>query len=146
MSCSCCNNTSTKKERMKCTECGQNCFPVSRQTMLHQIRFPDNQNMTEDDYSFCANHDCSVGYFSTSAIIPKVQLRAFQLDQPVMLCHCFDISEKAYRTAMADGTAESIKAFVVQQTKEKLCACESRNPSGRCCLVNFSQMEKEHRG
>jgi len=49
-----------------------------------------------------------------------------------------------YRRALAEGTAEAIKAFVVQQTKEKLCACESRNPSGRCCLADFKRMEKAH--
>jgi len=60
-----------------------------------------------------------------------------------MLCHCFDIAESTYRNALADGTAEATKAFVVQQTKDGLCACESRNPSGRCCLASFRPMEKE---
>jgi len=61
-----------------------------------------------------------------------------------MLCYCFDISEAAYRIALADGMAKAMKAFVVQQTKEGLCACESRNTSGRCCLADFRQMEKDH--
>lgn len=141
MACSCCN---TKKERTNCPECGQNCFPVSRQTMLHQIQFPENQNIVENDYTFCTNRDCSVGYFSPFHVILKTGLRAFQSNRSTMLCHCFDIDESAYRTALDDGRAELIKAFVVQQTKEKLCACESRNPSGRCCLVNFRKMEKDH--
>jgi len=45
---------------------------------------------------------------------------------------------------VADGTAKAMKAFVVQQTKEGLCACEARNTSGRCCLADFRQMEKDH--
>jgi len=143
MSCSCCNTT-TKKGRLSCPTCGQNCFPVSPQTMLHQLQFPENQRLAEGDYAFCANRDCSTGYFSPSAMIPKAQLRAFQPGQTAMLCHCFDISEAVYRTALDDGTAESIKQFVVQQTKQKLCTCESRNPSGRCCLGKFKEMEQEH--
>lgn len=112
--------------------------------MLHQIQFPDNQGIGENDDAFCSNQDCDIGYFSASGIIPKSRLRAFRPGQQAMLCHCFDISKPAYRTALLDGTAAEIKAFVVQQTKDGLCACESRNPSGRCCLAGFRQMEKAH--
>jgi len=143
MACSCCN-ASTKKVRTNCPKCGQNCFPVSRQTMLHQIQFPDNQSFAKGDYTFCSNRGCSVGYFSPFHVIPKNSLRAFQSNHPAMLCHCFDIDESVYLSALDDGRAEFIKAFVVQQTKDKLCSCESRNPSGRCCLANFRQMEKAH--
>jgi len=143
MSCSCCN-TDTKKGRLVCSGCGKNAFSVSRQTMLHQVQSPDNQNMVEGDYAFCANRDCNTGYFSASDMIPKTSLRAFQSNQDAMLCHCFDISEADYRTALEASSFEAIKAFVVQQTKDKLCACESRNPSGRCCLVSFKQMEKAY--
>jgi len=112
--------------------------------MLHQVQFPVNQNLIEGDYAFCANRDCMAGYFSPSAMIPKSQLRAFQPDQTAMLCHCFDISEAVYRIALGDGTAENIKDFVVRQTKQKLCVCESTNPSGHCCLASFVRMEKAH--
>jgi len=112
--------------------------------MLQQVQFPVNQSITENDYAFCSNRDCITGYFSASDIIPKSGLRAFQPNLDAMLCHCFDISESVYRAALANGSAEAMKAFVVQQTKDGLCACESRNPSGRCCLASFRQMEKAH--
>jgi len=112
--------------------------------MLHQIQFPDNQSIPEGDYALCVNRDCATGYFSASTIIPKSTLRAFQAGDEAMLCYCFDISESTYRSALGDGTAEAMKAFVVQQTKEGLCACESRNPSGRCCLASFRKMEKAY--
>jgi len=112
--------------------------------MLHQVQFPNNQSLPAGDYGFCSNKGCTTGYFSSSTVIPKTQLRAFQSGQQPMLCHCFDISESSYRAALTDGTAQGMKAFVVQQTKEKLCACEARNPSGRCCLASFRAMEKAH--
>jgi len=111
--------------------------------MLHHIQSPLNQQIVDDDYVFCANRSCDIGYFSTSDSIAKAQLRAFHAGQQAMLCYCFDISEAVYRAALGDGTAAAIKAFVVAQTKEGLCACESRNPSGRCCLAAFKRMEKE---
>jgi len=112
--------------------------------MLHQVQFPDNQGIAEGDYAFCTNCDCDTGYFSALNMIPKTLLRAFHVNQHAMLCHCFDVSESDYRTALADGNAKVIKGFVVQQTKDKLCACESRNPSGHCCLASFKQMEKDY--
>ncbi len=143
MTCSCCASK-PKQGRAVCPDCGLPAFPVSRQTMLHQLQFPDNQSIADGDYAFCSNRDCQAGYFSSSDTIAKKRMRALQPGQEVMLCHCFDISEAVYQAALDDGTAKSIKAFVVQQTKEKLCACESRNPSGRCCLASFKQMEKAH--
>jgi len=53
--------------------------------MLHQIQFPGNQAIAEDDYAFCANRDCNSGYFSASDTIPKTRLRAFQFGQQAML-------------------------------------------------------------
>jgi len=110
--------------------------------MLHQVQFPDNRSMPDGDYRFCADKACTVGYFSPTTVIPKAQLRAFQAGQTAMLCHCFDISEASYRAALENGEAQAIKDFVVRQTKEHLCACEARNPSGRCCLAGFQQLGK----
>jgi len=36
--------------------------------------------------------------------------------------------------ALADP---GIRDFVVAQTRLGLCACDTRNPSGRCCLIDF---------
>ena len=143
---SCCCDAKPKKGRSDCPECGQNPLPVSRQTMLHQIQFPDNQHIPEGDYAFCANNGCPVAYFSNHNMIQKEKLRAFQPNQTAMLCYCFDVSKSAYRKALKSNVSGEIKAFIVQQTKDKLCACEFWNPSGRCCLVDFKRMEDEYAG
>ena len=141
MACSCCA-ASTVASRSVCPTCGGSGVGVSRQTLLHQVPFPDNQSLADEAYAYCADPDCPTGYFFAADTIPKQRLRAFR-DGRAMLCHCFDISRESYRVALADGTAAQIKAFVVRQTKERLCACESRNPSGRCCLADFRRMEHE---
>ncbi len=138
---SCCSETHPSK-RHDCPECGKSCLPVKMQTIFHQVVFPDNQNTPEGDYAFCPNHECLTGYFSASEIIPKSKLHAFENGRQALLCHCFDVSQPAYRAAIQSSTHEAIKAFVVQQTKVGNCACEARNPSGRCCLADFARMEK----
>ena len=143
MSC-CSSNSTSKKMRKDCPECGESCLSVALQTMLLHVQFPGNQHITEEDYFFCPSMQCNAGYFSSSVIIPKQQLRAFKPHQQNMLCYCFDISELQYRSALEAGTSDPIKAFVVEQTKSGTCACETRNPSGRCCLAAFKRLEKNY--
>ena len=47
-----------------------------------------------------------------------------------MICYCFGVTKAA-------ATNPSIKEFVVKKTKENICECITRNPSGRCCLKDF---------
>jgi hypothetical protein len=107
---------------------------------LGAIQFPGNQHIGAGEYWFCANLKCGVGYFSASNTITKDKLRAFQQvsdGYETLLCHCFDISRAGYLSALSSEEHEPINSFVIQQTKQGVCACEIRNPSGRCCLVNF---------
>ena len=47
-----------------------------------------------------------------------------------LICYCFGVSKKA-------SLSQDIKEFVIKNTKDKVCACSTRNPSGRCCLKDF---------
>ena len=114
-------------------------------TLFHNVIFPENQKIEEDDYYYCSSVNCKTGYFSTSGnTIPKQHLRARQDIQKGWLCYCYDISESDYLKALHSKSAESIKTYVIQQTKSGSCACEVRNPSGQCCLAKFKQLEKEY--
>jgi len=113
------------------------------QTLLHHVRFPENQSLLNEHYFYCANEGCEAVYFSENHHVARDIVR-----KPTahMLCYCFDISQSAYRAALHADMGEPIKNFVVQQTQAGLCACASRNPSGRCCLADFRQIEKSHAG
>ena len=51
--------------------------------------------------------------------------------EQAIICYCFGVTkDEAYRYP-------DIKTFVIEQTKKKICACESMNPSGKCCLKDF---------
>jgi len=47
-----------------------------------------------------------------------------------LICYCFGITKAA-------SSSQNIKEFVIKSTKDKICACLMRNPSGRCCLKDF---------
>ncbi|MGH9333838.1 MAG: putative iron-sulfur cluster-binding metallochaperone, partial [Vicinamibacteria bacterium] len=84
------------------------------------------------EYRFCASPECEVVYFTDAIFFgcADVRVPVLQKQQPGdrTVCYCFDIDEREM-----DAAAESrIRAHV----SAKRCACETRNPEGRCCLPN----------
>ena len=47
------------------------------------------------------------------------------------LCYCFGVTLGDYQADPA------VKDYVTAQTKAGECACDTRNPSGKCCLKDF---------
>ena len=140
---SCCSKRSAKAEQI-CPGCGSACMGVAMLTLYHQVRFPENQRLAYDSYYFCPSKQCPIAYFSVAGkIVPKHQLRTFQEIQNEKLCYCFDIYTNQYLFAITANHGESAKNFVIQRTKSGECACEIRNPSGQCCLVNFKRLENK---
>lgn len=139
----CCANGSLKIAQAGCPRCGTVGKAVGMRTLYHQVRFPENQQIVPGSYYFCPAKQCSIGYFSsTEDSIPQSYLTTYQAIQKDRLCYCFDIDTEAYLLALRISRADSIKEFVVQRTKAGDCACECRNPSGRCCLAEFKRLEK----
>ena len=54
-------------------------------------------------------------------------------DKDAAICYCFGVTKALV------SLDKNIKHFITQQTKESLCSCETRNPSGRCCLKDFPE-------
>lgn len=135
----CCGNSqpeSTGPARHKCPVNGREYAEVSLATILHHLRQPWLANLKQQRYFFCQDPDCDVVYFGEDDVL----VRQSELRTPVgikshqgnaTLCYCFGVSRED-----AEGDPE-IRDFVIRQTREKNCACESRNPSGRCCLKDF---------
>jgi hypothetical protein len=58
-------------------------------------------------------------------------------DRDRTLCYCFDVTESTVLEELERTGKSQSKAFVMEQVKQKQCACEIRNPSGKCCLKDF---------
>ena len=137
----CCSNKLSKVQTSPCPQCGYSSKRVTTKTLLHHIVFPDNLDIPIDDYYFCADISCKVGYFGSSMIFPKKKLIAWaELDQD-LLCYCFNILSSDY---LLSKNPELIKNFVIQKTQAGLCACEIKNPSGQCCLAEFKALDKQN--
>jgi hypothetical protein len=52
-------------------------------------------------------------------------------DKNAAICYCFGITKALARLD------ETIKSFVIKQTKQSNCSCKTSNPSGHCRLKDF---------
>lgn len=119
-----------------CPLCGGEGVGVTRQTLLHHLAQPWQWQGTGQQYYFCDSSGCEVVYFTDGGVIIRTQeLRTVvgvkETAPGALLCYCFGVSR-------ADAAADpAAREFIVQQTRAGLCACTTRNPSGRCCLKDI---------
>lgn len=112
---------------------------VAYRTVIHHLQKPWQWKDKTQNYYFCDDPDCDVVYFGDDdSTIEKNRLRTAvgvkdQSDEST-ICYCFGVSKVE---AILD---QHIKDYVIDQTKEQMCDCEIRNPSGKCCLKDFSKI------
>jgi hypothetical protein len=102
--------------------------------MLQHLETPWLHSLAAKPHFYCGNCDCEVIYFALNGKRYKITEMRPETREAMangMICYCYGINDA---TALSDPSA---KAFVIDQTRNKACACESRNPSGRCCLKDF---------
>ncbi len=144
---SCCSSNSVEvrtdaRQAAQCPCCGTSAKPVGKATLMHQVVAPLNQQLPPDTFFFCSAHGCETVYFSNAgAVIKTAQVRSEVGQKSTksdrVLCYCFDVSHFRVMREIATTGFSTSKAFVVEQTKLKNCACDTRNPSGKCCLKEF---------
>lgn len=133
--CSALNNTSRKH---RCPVNNKPYSTVSMTTVLHHLSKPWEWLTKSESYYFCDDPACDVVYFGNDdSLIYKSQLRTSvglkEESSDSLVCYCFGLT---VNDTKSNSTA---KHFVITQTKNKTCACEVRNPSGKCCLKDFPQ-------
>lgn len=135
----CCSSSSCStphKKKHRCPENGVEYQAVSSKTIAHHIAQPWEWDDRGHAYYFCEDPDCDVAYYSdddqiilTSELRTKIGTKSSSDDG--LICYCFGVSKADVRKN------PSIKDYVVEQTKQKICSCDTSNPSGRCCLKDF---------
>ncbi len=139
---SCCSTSSESKnnKRHTCPANGKEYLQVSLSTVLQHVKKPwqiDHNKLIEQSYYFCSDPDCDVVYFAENDVmLNKSELRTLVgIKEPnndeALSCYCFDVTHAEARKD------PEIKQYVINKTKNKQCACESQNPSGKCCLKDF---------
>ena len=143
---SCCSSSSNTEipKRHTCPENSKEYISVPFQTLFLHLKKPWDfkfKNLKEQGYYFCSDPNCDVVYFGEdNAAIYKTELRSLVgVKEPkndnALSCYCFDITHSEARNNT------SIRDYVIENTKNGSCSCESLNPSGRCCLKDFPKAD-----
>ena len=121
--------------RAGCPSCGQQGRRVERATVGALARLEvEAPRLAAKHSRFCETRTCPVVYFSAQGVVierDEVRVAVHQKDDgpDVPLCYCFD-----YTRARLAREREGALAFVSAEVKARRCACDVKNPSGRCCL------------
>ena len=138
--CSSSRSDTNHPKKHRCPVNGREYSEVSVRTIAHHVKDAWIWQPTGHRYFFCDDPACDVVYFGDDgSTILKSQLRTpvgiKESSEASLLCYCFGVTK-------ADFSANpATKDFVVAQTKAGQCSCDTRNPSGRCCLKDFHKSE-----
>lgn len=132
----------------KCASCAGVSRFVKKQTMLLMLKPELFDEIGDVQYYFCASPDCEIVYFPESEGICfykndlRVRVGVKEEQDPKPLCYCFGFDESDFRDEIKATGQPTISARIVKMVKAGMCACDTRNPSGACCLGDITKTVK----
>lgn len=146
----CCDSSecATQKSGV-CPVCGEKGKGVDRITPENLLAAKQAVRLKEIDYYFCPTHSCEVVYFSQEGAQyftkkdVKTRVGLKETDDPIPVCYCFDFTrDKIFDEIRQTGTSNA-STYITEKVQAGECACEIKNPSGRCCLGDVNATVKE---
>ena len=168
------SNQSTTQNRVECPACGKKAKRVATATLraLLQDEFAgefaadDHSScssagrgdggcspLTKDsDWRFCDSQNCDVVYFA------EIDERAFTKDHLRVdvgvkettgerpLCYCFGHSVASIKEELRSEGESNATKDILAKMKNPGCQCETKNPSGSCCLGSVRKGIKTAKG
>jgi len=97
------------------------------------------------EYYFLETPACEVVYFAhdplqyffTSDLMVRVGSKV--TEDPVPVCYCFEKTERMVIDDVLALGRSTIFEEITAHVKANECACEVKNPAGRCCLGNITK-------
>ena len=131
-----------------CAQCGTKGRSIDRRTVLHHVKSKLLSRVGDDDYRFCPAPACAVVYYGAGGAVFTVNdvrelFTAKTTGDARPLCYCFGFTEGDVRREIMQMGETTIPSQIGQLIKEKICACEIRNPSGACCLGEVNKTAQQ---
>ena len=102
--------------------------------------------MPDDQYYFCGARDCDVVYFSFDPQAPifrrehlMVRVGAKETADPIPICYCFGFTRQDIWDEIRSTGKSTVAERITTEVKAGHCACEVKNPSGKCCLGDVTR-------
>jgi len=135
-------------EMDRCVRCSGKGRAISRKTILLMLKPDLLERALPRSYCFCPEQDCSIVYFdnSTGSVFTvddlRIRVGLKVKDDPIPLCYCFGFDERDIREELTQKGHTTIPERISKLIREGLCACDTRNPAGVCCLGEVMQAAK----
>lgn len=129
-----------------CPSCALKAIAISLETLKNQVTpLAMRQINPEALYYYCQNKDCLTAYFSTTPqqrfLTHDLQQTIYPKDANALVCCCFDYNALEIQVAIIEKKA-SVSEQIAAHTKAGRCSCKTRNPAGRCCLLQVKVLEQ----
>lgn len=139
----CCSSSKASgahPRKSRCPACGSESAEVSEQTMAHHLKQAWVRSTSDCRHFFCDAPTCEIVYFGLDGSVAlksdvRTAVGAKDASDAGLICYCFGVTRA---DAREDGRA---RTYVLAQTAQGKCACETANPSGRCCLKDFPRSD-----
>lgn len=134
----------------KCGNAGKQILEITLRSMLkeHALEAIENPN----GFYFCETPTCGVVYFNNGRQIylhkedVKVRVGIKETENPVPVCYCFGwTQERIFEQIRQLGNSTAVQE-IGAKIKADGCACDIKNPSGRCCLGEVNKAVKRGKG
>jgi hypothetical protein len=125
---------------MFCPECGSPSKKVDAITVKSLVRHLPF-GMVPAQYYFCEAPACDVVYFPANPAAPTfrrgdllVRVGLKEKHDPIPVCYCFGVTRRDILQEVQQTGKSTVAGRIKAQVKAGNCACEVKNPSGKCCL------------
>src|SRR5712671_6540015 len=106
--------------------------------------------MPNTQYYFCEAPGCDAVYFPLDAQAPTfrrgdliVRVGRKETADPIAVCYCFGFTRKDIQREIVKTGRSTILGRIMTEVKVGNCACEMKNPSGKCCLGDVTRTVKD---
>jgi len=107
--------------------------------------------MPNTEYYHCETADCDVVYFAFDSQAPifrrgdlLIRVGAKEESDPIPVCYCFGFTRKDIENEIAETGRCTVADRIAAEVTAGKCACEVKNPSGKCCLGNVMRVAQLH--
>lgn len=154
MSDGCCPADKNINGKLTCPECDNEARSVPYETLYHQLEpFAAREVNPEQNYGVCRERSCPVLYFSadqtqiwdTAETRTTVGFKQPEDEPPHPLCYCFGYTEKNIVEEIENTGESTVVDWITERVQNEECACEYKNPTGRCCLGDVGRVVSQLR-
>lgn len=147
--CSVNEKTASTPAVMTCPVSGRRSKQVDILTVKSLVRRL-RLEMANTQYYFCDSPDCELVYFPLNPEAPSflrgdliVRVGAKETDDSLPVCYCFGFSRQDIWDEIRSTGKSTVAQQITAEVEAGRCACEVKNPSGKCCLGDITRAAKD---